>query len=245
MEDKLNLYDFLGYLIPGTAVVLSIYLLLRDIQVITEPIEIGSLGDSLIVLIIGYFMGHVIQAFGHKIEQFYLKRWGGWESLKLLGQDDKTYTATLKGKILAAAQDVFGVEVDPEKPEKEQRRQKQDLFNLCYSLVIQKGVAPHTPIFHGIYALYRGIVATIYLGVVLCVVSVAWPLVVTREIQTQELMLLLLWPRLIIVGALGWGLRLILKRMKDFSKHFASSVYRYFIVWYDTRTDKTAATKPS
>lgn len=67
MKDlKLTLYDWLGYLIPGSILIISIYIVIKDCEVLDE-LNITNSGDfkfveGLVFFFFAYLMGHIIHA---------------------------------------------------------------------------------------------------------------------------------------------------------------------------------------
>lgn len=78
--DKIRLYDFLSFLLPGLLVSLAIsFFFSYVIPVLPKGIrceDLGSFGSSIIFLFIAFLIGHATQVFGNDFELRQLKYWG-------------------------------------------------------------------------------------------------------------------------------------------------------------------------
>jgi hypothetical protein len=78
--DKIRLYDFLSFLLPGLLVSLAIsFFFSYVIALLPSGIrceDLGSIGSSIMFLLIAFLIGHVIQAFGNAFELRQTKYWG-------------------------------------------------------------------------------------------------------------------------------------------------------------------------
>jgi uncharacterized membrane protein YwzB len=80
MQSKLNFYDFAGYIIPGFLVFLFLYWLLISFFCPSFSFNPGSIQESLIVLVITYLLGHIVQVFGRRFEDKLMRIKGVWFS---------------------------------------------------------------------------------------------------------------------------------------------------------------------
>lgn len=243
MQNKFNFYDFIGYVIPGSLACILLYWLLVGFFVLPISIEVKSLGESILFLGLAYFLGHLVQAYGNTIEAQAVKNWGGWFSEQFLRDDNSYFTPAFKSALRDAIKQVFGESADF--GGNDQKARRQELFNLCYSLIVQEGAALHTEIFNSVYSLYRGMLAATHIGVLVSVLI------------TAKHMILLLLPFFKIAAPssrfwyfsdfhFGIGIAALLffllirqplnNRFKRFAQHFANSVYRGFYVWFKRKS---------
>ena len=239
MEPKFNFYDFVGYVIPGGLFLLFIYWLLIAFVSISIPLKLDSIGDSLLILILSYTFGHLLQSLSNKIESNLVRKWGGWHSIQLLTADNEFYTDEFKTKIFEFAEEIFGV-VPPNHDEEEQSKKRNEIFNLCYSLVVQEDIAQHTEIFNGLYSLYRGLIAVNMIGIfIMTIITLKHLLWLALFFLNTNLPSGNIWNfnelqlglsitfLLLLVASKPW----LESRLERFSQHFADSVYRNFYVW--------------
>lgn len=238
MKDKFNLYDLLGYIVPGTLVcILLILFFNRVLGISSLTLEsFQSFGESLIFLIVAYFVGQLVQARANVVEEKEIRSWGGWFSQQFLRDSDGHYGTDFKKKLKNSIKEYFDIDVSAkESGDKEY----QEAFNLCYSLIVQKGAAQHTEIHNGIYSLYRGFIVTCQLGVLLFSIELAkhisiigFKWIVLRHFPMSEYGLEGVLVSFIFILLFLGGLTYSKKRLKRFGRRFADSVYRNFYVYY-------------
>lgn len=170
-----------------------------------------------------------------------MSEWGGWFSEQFLRDDNSYYTPSFKSALGDAIKSVFGHSGELGSNDETQKARRQELFNLCYTLIVQEGAALHTEIFNGVYSLYRGMLAVTNIGIIVSAVITA----------KQILLIVLPLSRISVSSSPFWSfsdfhltlsigvfvssvlIRFPLKeRFKRFAQHFASSVYRNFYVWF-------------
>lgn len=241
MHNRFNFYDFIGYVIPGSLACVLFYWLIEGFFAFSLHLEVNSMGESILFLGLTYFIGHLIQAYGNTIEKNSVSEWGGWFSEQFLRDDNSYYTPSFKSELRDAMKSVFGQSVELGTNEETQKARRQELFNLCYTLIMQERATLHTEIFNGVYSLYRGMIAATNIAII-----------VSAVITVKQILLILLALSRISVPSspfwffsdfhLGIGvgalissilIRLPMKeRFKRFAQHFANSVYRSFYVWF-------------
>lgn len=78
--NKIRLYDFLSFLLPGLLVSCTLtFFFSYVIPLLPEGLkfeDLGSLGSSIIFLIIAFLIGHATQVFGNEFEIKQIKYWG-------------------------------------------------------------------------------------------------------------------------------------------------------------------------
>lgn len=78
--NKIRLYDFLSFLLPGLLVSCGIsFFFSYVVKLLPQGLrfqDLGALGNSIIFLVIAFLVGHVIQVFGNEFETRQIKYWG-------------------------------------------------------------------------------------------------------------------------------------------------------------------------
>lgn len=91
---KLSIYDHFGYILVGLYQILLVYLLLCLLEVLNwgDILKFIKIESSVIVLIISYFLGHIIQAISNLFEGLLPKKLlKGEEDKKEKGNDQFIY----------------------------------------------------------------------------------------------------------------------------------------------------------
>jgi hypothetical protein len=240
MQNKFNFYDFIGYVIPGMLACIFLYWLLVGILSLPIEVELKSLGESILFLGLAYFFGHLVQAYGNSIETEAVKKWGGWFSDQLMRDDNSYFTPSFKTDLRSAMKKVFGDPTDVGGDDQNQKARRQELFNLCYSLIVQEGAALHTEIFNGVYSLYRGMLAATNIGIITSVIIIIKHLIILIlncfkiSVPSSPIWTFSGFHLGIGIGALLLFLLIhhpLEARFERFAQHFANSVYRSFYVW--------------
>jgi len=241
METKFNFYDFVGYVIPGALLLGLLYWASISFFALPLTVKVDSIGESILFVASSYFAGHLVQALGNVLEAREVKKWGGWYSVQFLRDSDTHYTPQFKREIKRIAEKMFGLSPEAETTNSVSKDKRyQEIFNLCYALIVQEGAATHTEIFNGIYSLYRGMLAAVWIGLVisLAIFLKASILAVLALVKAQlpQGDLFKANATLIAFSALasilfGLCIRPIRKRFARFGWRFADSVYRNFYVW--------------
>lgn len=202
-----NIYDVLGYFLPGLLFILQIFLLFNDFNIVVEKIRKLSYGEIFLIIISSYIIGHLIQSFSNILEKFLLKipilkKIIGLPTYEYLSEKNNFYSIEFKKSIMKAGREVFGIEKLTEK----------ELFNLCYSLVQQKVEKNRLDLFVSLYGFYRGLSYACLIGFVLFVIKF--------DFMISSIFLA------------SWIL--FLQRYKRFSSYFEDYVYRDFYIYYLT-----------
>jgi hypothetical protein len=242
MLDKFNFYDFLGYLLPGATVVLTIYWIGKWAFGVPFPEWQTDLGSSFLFLGVSYVAGHIVQDLGHMYEKW-LNRPPPYRKLseRLLHADKETdglddelrLVPGLRTEIISTAAKVFKVPEDDHAA----------IFELCYALVIQKGLGQSTDVYLALNGLARGLlVATVVAfaagaALVLKQLAIIWGLAPTtgpwrpswQEFESGIAIMIALIP-----------IWFLLRREFDrYRAYFAKSVYYNFLAWSHSQ-DKPA-----
>jgi len=258
---QLTLYDLVAYLVPGVVALWIVGVLLKWVS--GESLRLSGASDwvnGVIFLAAAYFVGHVVQAVGNRIEPFLFHAWGGYPSQRLLmGQaewerefthrqsqwDNRSrparlvryavlrlyphspirgahYSESLRNQIIGSATDYFALDA---------KARPQEIFDLCYSLIVAEGVPSLVPVFNAFFSLYRGMVvvcltcgATLLSGAVVSAVHPRWQPSPFGTVGA------------LVLAAVFFGLaHLFVGRYRGFGEHFADAVYRTFYVYIRRR----------
>lgn len=244
MFDKFNFYDLLGYVIPGAIVVLALYWVGNTGLGLALPPLGSDLASSFVFLGASYLAGHLIQAFGEMWEGRLCKDEGRLSERLLLPQDaphwvERGFSTEFKNRIIDHGTKVFGVPDPNGTPDVSKAKAwRQELFNLCYALIVQEDAAQHTEVFLAINGLSRGVYMASLVGLLASLFIAAKQLTLELSHQAQDSStgdFRVFW--LGIIGVLGsiataWLARTIFMR---FRAYFAESVYYSFEAWFGKR----------
>jgi len=246
LSNRFNFYDFLAYIIPGSVVTVLLVYFIGSIC--GNPgflfTYVTGLSGSIIFLVIGYMAGHIIQARGRQIELKEKDKWGGYFSVQFLRNDNNFYTASFKKLIKEKTKSQFGIPVDLKGAATEENRNKryQEIFNLCYELILQKGISGRTNIQNAVYGMFRGAIAAREVAIFLASVAslrhltfLVIYLYASKSAYYYEPEILNATISLLLLAFfLGTG-SFLRARFKHFAQRFVDSVYRSFITYQLTK----------
>jgi hypothetical protein len=238
MLDKFNLYDLLGYLLPGAIVALYGYWIAENAFGRPFPPLSTDFGGSVFFLGLSYVFGQFVQAIGNWYESRLSARRGGRLSERLLALPDDAhirqhhrFSNPSKAEIKKLAQQVFGLGAEP-RCSKDAHTWRQELFERVYALVVQKGLAQHTEIFLAINGLARGLYIATWFGVLASLGMLGKRLWFDHSDLGDPLVR---WALLALVGFI-LGAWLARRVFRDFGMYFAKSVYYNFVAWCATES---------
>ena len=222
---QFNVYDIFGYLLPGAVVVVvCLAAFSQYVPISLQP----TLGESAVLIVVCYIVGHFLRAsIADKIKAVR-------PSEDILSAGNRTFTEEIKSQIGDGLVSIFSA---PSSRSYSLTNDQQQYFNLAYALIVQKNAAGYTPIYNSLYALYRGLLAASGLSSVIVIVSFSFSLCSGPDFQRVILHLL----SFVVLGYLTWGVPFRNKKsplrtqFDKYSELFAASVYRNFLVWYQTR----------
>jgi len=150
--DKLGIYDFLGFIIPGLLGILSAQVAYKDIFHLPFPLKLDDgFINSFIFIAISYFIGIIMHEISEFVQEKLLKRiWGGFPSERFLLEDDKTCPETEKESYYALAKEAFQIEEG--KYDKEKSQLVFDRFRTALQLA---GKDERSQLFNTYYGMYR------------------------------------------------------------------------------------------
>jgi hypothetical protein len=210
--NKLSIYDLLGYIIPGSLIIL----VLNDFftNVLNEKFIIdisnGTIVESIVFVIISYFLGTIIHELSQIIEKYIFKKiWGGFPSEKFLLKDDKKYSVEFKNKMISLIESEYDIHLDNTK------NKNQEAFNLIYSTVQKLDGKDKIQLFNTIYGMCR----SLFSGVIVII-----PFYLFRVcLKSGDYVV-----NLVYIVIFSLSSYLLFRRCKRFSERFADYVYRDF-----------------
>lgn len=239
MLDKFNFYDLLGYLLPGATVTLTLYWISTYALGLQLPGLQTDFGGSVFFLGLSYLVGQIVHGLGSMWEQSINQPYGGRRVSErlLLPETDPmaihAFSSELRGSIFEAAEDVFAVAEDP-----------HEIFEQCYALVVQKGIAQHTEIFLALNGLARSMLVASSIGFVLGVWLVVNQLMLhAAHALGASLPSAGIWslsqPQLVAgfvtIVAFGVAIPLMYRAFGRYRNYFAESVYYNFLAWFGSQ----------
>ena len=150
--DKLSLYDFLGYVIPGFLGILAMQVIYENIFNIVFPLKLNdSLINSIVIVAVSYFSGVIV----HEISQFVqerilVKMWKGMPSEKYLLKEDSLCSMKEKESYYSIANAAFGISNEEYDKEKSQL-----VFDRFRTALQQAGKDERSQLFNTYYGMYR------------------------------------------------------------------------------------------
>lgn len=211
--NKLNLYDFLGYIIPGSLIITILndfFVKNLNVDFIFE-VNDGNIIDVFLFIIISYFFGILIHELSQIVEQYFFKRvWNGFPSEKYLLDNCDKYSKEFKNELKKTIKSKFDITLNNTK------EKNQEAFNLIYSKVQKLEGNDRIQLFNTIYGMCRSLFTGSIFGSALYITKliIEWG---KNDLANFTYILLFL------VSSY-----LLYRRSTRFSKRFADYVYRDF-----------------
>jgi len=167
--NRFSLYDFIAVLFPGIFLLWALASVLH-VPLLQEAIPLsGSIGDTSVLIVIGYVTGLLLQGVSQLFtEKILLWWWGGFPSARWLLPDDQRFTPELKTELSAILLRKFNISIDLDPAKSEPKasalKRNQEIFYRCYSSVEKVSDLPQT--FNAQYGLFRSLLTTFALLVV-------------------------------------------------------------------------------
>jgi len=166
MIERFNFYDLYGYLVPGIAVIVVLWL--------PSGLHQSALPDSKILsvaatLVVAYVTGHFIQSMATMaMSSAEIDSQGNrvYPSDRLLNKSDSTFSADLKSRIANNVIEWFALSVDVDSDVKDTKSPlsaiRQDAFFLCRRIGNESST--YAEQFQGLYSLTRGLAVAFGIG---------------------------------------------------------------------------------
>lgn len=214
MESKFNLYDLLGFAVPGTLLAAILYGAGREFDLI--PVANLTLATSFVFIAAAYVLGHLML---HGTRDWIRTT---YYSKSMLDDGDPKLGADFIPLLRKAITERFKLEFPAPRDGKLVAGESlnQTAFDLCYAYVIQRGKGGYTENFNSLYGMCRNMrVVAVFAMLYACAV-------IAHRTFFPLCGALLVMGLLLAVG--GWVDRQFSKGMKTYSERFALSVYRTF-----------------
>ena len=153
MIDRLNFYDIYAYLLPGTLLLILLWLpfgILGNTQL--------SIGSLFVGIVLGYLAGHVLQAMAREMFPSKEQTKDGRRSPSsiLLDAEDNELTKEMKIQLKDQIQKIFNLDVYSRSKTDDADCSRRDAFHLCRARVVNSDRDSYAEQFQGMYALLRG-----------------------------------------------------------------------------------------
>lgn len=212
--DKLSLYDFFGYIIPGFLGVWALSILFNDVLHISFLL-INDQGfiNSIIFIGISYFIGVLLHEFSEWLQNnIYKKIWKGMPSEKFLLDDNHKYSANFKKNIKDMINEKYNIILCNDS------KINQEVINLLYSELQASGKDYKVQLFNALYGMYRNFIA----GSILCVlVFCAKAIVTIVNLGCINALDSIIYAFVFIIAVL-----ILSRRLKRFGERFTDYVIR-------------------
>lgn len=220
LDFNLNLYDFLGYIIPGILTAWAAQVLIVD--VLRLPVGLtfgGSATETAFFVVASFIVGHLVQGVAELLEPVLLnprvKTGDGWRRMfpseRFRLEDDLHFSKDFKEAFEQKAATLFRLPVGA-----------REAFDLAYAYIITHGYGAHTELFNAIYGMSRGLLLATLLGAGVYIIQVVDAVTIhdNAEVAKEAAVFAIL----LCVGSV-----LAFSRARRFSRRFADSVYRAFL----------------
>lgn len=164
MIERFNFYDVYGYFIPGSVIILAIWLPFT----MTGHIELPSGEWPLLIVgvLLAYLAGHLLQTMASTAipssKNVTREKWR-YPSALMVSSDDSTLTDTTKKRIEKCVRSWFGIDIQVwQMGSGALGKLRQDAFELSRRVVVKSG--NYAEQFQGLYVMMRGIAAAFWLA---------------------------------------------------------------------------------
>lgn len=157
MIERLNFYDLYGYLIPGLALVILLWL---PFGYSAGGLPSTAWTSALLAVAVGYIAGHLIQ----RVARYSYWRSGEVPSAALLDPANTGYSPMFRELLFRRIQERFRITVPTDKA-KQTRPIQNDAFMLCRGVLLNVGKIHYAEQFEGLYAMMRGLGVAFSFGI--------------------------------------------------------------------------------
>lgn len=150
--DKLGLYDFLGFIIPGFLGILAADVFYKDILHLPFPLNLNDgFINSIIFIAISYFIGIIMHEVSQVIQEKLLKKiWGGLPSERFLLESENICSKIEKESYYALAKEAYQIDISTCDKEKSQL-----IFDRFRTALQLAGKDERSQLFNTYYGMYR------------------------------------------------------------------------------------------
>lgn len=184
---KFDIYDFVGFVIPGAVVFLILSWFIKAFLAVSFSILSISDGVAvLVILVAGYFLGHIMHAIGKVLLGDYeIKRFKFWT--EALDGSTNEY----REHIVEALDQTFSLQ-PPFKKQKEYesldtyKKRTNELFHLTRALLRKANMATNIDTLEAICNMYRGMYACAFVSAVICLLISLKQLVIILQLMPNQ-----------------------------------------------------------
>lgn len=166
MIEKFNFYDIYGYFVPGLALLAILWMPFGLVQHIWPAKDWGS---AIVALAFAYVLGHLTQAVAtNAIPSREAKSGAGkdrYPSETVLDPGSRELPAEVQAKIASEVNAQFGLDIHIQNSGGEFDSVRNNAFLLARQVLIREKAASYAEQFQGMYALERGLIAVLAVGV--------------------------------------------------------------------------------
>lgn len=203
---QFDFYEFAGILVPGVAAQAGIFLMFPEVFK-PEFIKDFSVGGLGLFVVLGYVLGHLIQAIGNVVEAMWWGAWGGMPTDWMRSKSDRLLAPSQFAALEKLIDERLGLEgIDIAQTTK---GQWYSITRQIYAEVAGSGRASRIDVLNGNCGLNRGIAAGLFVVLVVAIAKapVNWA----------------------FAGGAGVAAALALYRMHRFARHYARELFVQFL----------------
>jgi hypothetical protein len=173
VNEKLNYYDAIAHLIPGTIGCLFLFYTFDLLGIVIPKPDIGSLGIVGIGVAVAYTIGHLLQSLASSLEPLYFAIYGGLPSVRLLEDESSQFSDEQRLQLIDDLVEFFKVAEKCPIEQESKRNFYQRLFNRCMT-ICNRNKLGRVEAFNAVYGFHRVLLTTFLLGFV--TYAVVWVL---------------------------------------------------------------------
>jgi len=164
MAEKLDLYDLLAALIPGTLLICVVSILFPAIMVSARGVHLPDAFTALALVVLAVFAGHTIEALSSVLEKVMEKTWGGRPSACLVqGRcDPRRFPPDCARRVKEMLAERFGPRISD-----------TSVFQYAMQIAETSG-NKRVERFNALYGYHRGVVVLLLLSLGILVASMFW-----------------------------------------------------------------------
>lgn len=203
MNRTFDFYEYAGFIIPGTALVLGLLLFFPEGRTLfaKQGVTFGEFG---LFVVVAYAAGQLVQAIGNFVEWLWWKLWGGMPSKRLLA--GHYLSVEQRKRLIEMLKRDTKVTRDIEAADKTEYR---GIVREVYAVVSGAGKATRIDTFNGNYGLLRGLAAAFITLLIVAFIVGKGPYVIAT---------------LVILFLLA------VQRMHRFAVHYATELFTQYLL---------------
>jgi drug/metabolite transporter (DMT)-like permease len=161
---KFNFYDIYGFALPGSLLIVVLWLPFGLVEGRWPDAEFSS---ALLGVILAYIAGHIMQTVAqNSIPSNFLD--GRFPSAVFLDNGAGPFTREFRLRLAGQIKRAFDLDIAPDVSGPAADAVRSDAFFLCRSALIKSKTVIYAEQFEGLYALMRGLSTAFAVGVVYC-----------------------------------------------------------------------------